>query len=119
MNDIVRLLTNQIEGITDIVRYKDYSDLESHYQKIRTSLKDENRKYMKYVYLVITLTPLFLRLEEYSRYPMNDFSNENITLLSNNSHKFSINKILVLIDDLVGLVPLIWNQIDIFKNKIK
>jgi hypothetical protein len=38
-------------------------------------------------------------------------------LLNNIINKSEINRIFIMIDDLVGLVPNVWNQIDYFKNK--
>jgi hypothetical protein len=49
---------------------------------------------------------------------MHDLSYDNINLLNNIINKSEINRIFVIIDDLVGLVPDVWNQIDFFKNKI-
>jgi len=70
-------------------------------------------------YIVLNLSGMLIHLEEYSRYPMNDLSYDNINLLNNIINKSEVNRIFIMIDDLVGLVPGVWEQIDYFKNKIK
>jgi hypothetical protein len=77
-----------------------------------------NKKYLRYLYIVLNLSGMLIRLEEYSTYPMHDLSYNNINLLNNIINKSEINRIFVMIDDLVGLVPDVWIQIDFFKNKI-
>lgn len=76
-----------------------------------------NKKYLRYFYIVLNLSGMLILLEEYSRYPMHDLSYDNVNLLNNIINKPDVDRISIMIDDLVGLVPGVWKQIDYFKRK--
>jgi hypothetical protein len=96
-----------------------YDELDPIEQLIKMEISDVNKKYLRYFYIVLNLSGILIHLEEYSRYPMNDLSYDNINLLNNIVNKSEVNRISIMIYDLVGLVPGVWEQIDYFKNKIK
>jgi hypothetical protein len=62
-----------------------------------------NKKYLRYLYIVLNLSGMLICLEEYSRYPMHALSYNDINLLNNIINKSEINRIFAMIDDLVGL----------------
>jgi len=111
------VLVNVIYSRYNFIINEKYDEFDPIQQLIRTETSDENKKYLRYFDLVLNLSGLLIPLEEYSRYPMHDLSYDNINLLNNNINKSDVNRISIMIDDLVVLVPGVWKQIDYFKNK--
>jgi HEPN domain-containing protein len=112
------VLVNIIYNQYNLIINEKYDKLDPLQQLIETEISDVNKKYLRYFYMLLNLSGLLIHLEEYSRYPMNDLSYNNISLLNNIINKSDVNRIYIMIDDLVGLVPEVWKQIDYFKNKI-
>lgn len=112
------VLVNVIYSRYNFIINEKYDEIDPIQQLIKTEVSDMNKKYLRFLYVVLNLSGILIRLEEYSRYPMHDLSYDNINLLNNIINKSEINRIFIMIDDLVGLVPDVWNQIDYFKNKI-
>jgi HEPN domain-containing protein len=112
------VLVNVIYNRYNLIINDKYDKLDPIQQLIETEISDVNKKYLKYFYMLLNLSGLLIHLEEYSRYPMNDLSYNNISLLNNIINKSDVNRISIMIDDMVGLVPGVWKQIDYFKNKI-
>jgi hypothetical protein len=112
------VLVNVIYSRSNFILNENSDEIDPIQQLIKTEFSDMNKKYLRFLYIVLNLLSMLIRLEEYSRYPMHDLSYNNINLLNNIINKSEINRIFVMIDDLVGLVPDVWNQIDFFKNKI-
>ena len=112
------VLVNVIYNRYNLIINEKYDKLDPIQQLIETEISDVNKKYLKYFYMLLNLSGLLIHLEEYSRYPMNDLSYNNISLLNNIINKSDVNRISIMIEDMVGLVPGVWKQIDYFKNKI-
>jgi HEPN domain-containing protein len=113
------VLVNIIYNEYNLIINEKYDKLDPMQQLIETEFSDVNKKYLRYFYMLLNLSGMLIHLEEYSRYPMSDLSYNNISLLNNIINKSDVNRIYIMIDDLVGLVPGVWKQIDHFKNKIK
>jgi HEPN domain-containing protein len=113
------VLVNVIYSRYNFLINKKYDELDPIEQLIKMEISNMNKKYLRCFYIVLNLSGMLIHLEEYSRYPMNDLSYDNINLLNNIINKSEVNRIFIMIDDLVGLVPGVWEQIDYFKNKIK
>lgn len=112
------VLVNIVYCRYDCIINEKYDKLDPIQQLIYTEILDMNKKYLRYFYTLLDLSGLLIHLEKYSRYPMNDLSYNNINLLNNIINKSDLNRICIMINDLVGLVPGVWKQIDYFKNKI-
>jgi HEPN domain-containing protein len=112
------VLVNIIYNQYNLIINEKYDKLDPMQQLIETEISDVNKKYLRYFYMLLNLSGLLVHLEEYSRYPMSDLSYNNISLLNNIINKSDATRIIIMIDDLVGLVPGVWKQIDYFKNKI-
>jgi hypothetical protein len=90
------------------------------FQNMKKQMSGPNKDYLRYFLLLMILSPIFNQLVNYSRYPMPKFLNyDNIALLNNSRNKLAIDKISELLCEMIKLVPLVWNKIDYFKNKIK
>jgi HEPN domain-containing protein len=113
------VLVNVIYNRYNLIINEKYDKLDPIQQLIEMEVSDANKKYLRYFYILLDLSGMLIHLEEYSRYPMNDLSYNNINLLNNIINKSDVNRITIMLDDLVGLVPGVWKQIDYFKNKIK
>lgn len=112
------VLVNVIYSRYNFIISEKYDELDPIQQLIKTEISDLNKNYLRYLYIVLNLSGMLIRLEEYSRYPMHDLSYDNINLLNNIINKSEVKRISIMIDDLVELVPDVWNQIDYFQNKI-
>lgn len=112
------VLVNIIYSRYNLIINEKYEKLDPIEQLIETEISDLNKKYLRYFHILLNLSGMLIHLEEYSRYPMSDLSYNNINLLNNIINKSDVNRISIMIDDLVGLVPVVWRQIDYFKNKI-
>jgi hypothetical protein len=112
------VLVNIIYSRYNLIINEKYEKLDPIEQLIETEISDLNKKYLRYFHILLNLSGMLIHLEEYSRYPMSDLSYNNINLLNNIINKSDVNRISIMIDDLVGLVPVVWGQIDYFKNKI-
>ena len=112
------VLVNVIYSRYNFLINEKYDELDPIDQLIKMEISDVNKKYLRYFYIVLNLSGMLILLEEYSRYPMHDLSYDNVNLLNNIINKPDVDRISIMIDDLVGLVPGIWKQIDYFKKKI-
>lgn len=77
-----------------------------------------DKNYVRYMIVVMNLSVFLTPFEVYSRYPMNEFSYNNVTLLNNGKNKLAISHITLMIEDALNLVVDVWKQIDNFKSKI-
>ena len=111
------VLVNVIYSRYNFIINEKYDEIDPIQQLIKTEVSDVNKKYLRFLYIVLNLSGILIRLEEYSRYPMHNLSYDNINLLNNIINRI-VNQwsIFIIIDNLV--VPDVWNQIDYFKNKI-
>jgi HEPN domain-containing protein len=112
------VLVNVIYSRYNLIINEKYDEFDPIHQLIKAEISEMNKKYLRYFYIVLNLSGMLILLEEYSRYPMHDLSYDNVNLLNNIINKPDVDRISIMIDDLVGLVPGVWKQIDYFKKKI-
>lgn len=115
---IFDVLVNVIYSRYNLIINEKYDEFDPIHQLIKAEISEVNKKYLRYFYIVLNLSGMLILLEEYSRYPMHDLSYDNVNLLNNIINKPDVDRISIMIDDLVGLVPGVWKQIDYFKKKI-
>jgi hypothetical protein len=82
-------------------------------------LNDPDKRFYWYIFSAILMSTLFDKLETYSRYPMLEFSNNNITILNSADNKFAIDRIYEIISEMVKLVPIVWKQVDSYKTSLQ
>jgi len=96
-----------------------FDSLDSTSVAINKELTDPNKQYLRYIFLLLILSSFLNQMEMYSRYPMNEISNNNITLLkSNRNNKQAIERITIMIGELINLVPTVWKELDFFKTSL-
>lgn len=117
-NQLADRMHNIYQDLDSIVN-SSFGDSNPTIQLLRRNLKGSDQKFVWYIFLAMLLSSFLDKLEEYSRYPMIELSNNNITILNNRRNKFAINRIYELLCELIKLVSLVWKKIDYFKNKIK
>jgi hypothetical protein len=85
---------------------------------LRRALTDQDKRFYWYIFSAMLLASFLDRLELYSRYPMFELSNNNITILNSPQNKFAIIRIPEIINRMIELVPTVWKQIDLYKTTL-
>lgn len=112
-----KMVDELYKGYREIINGKfDSLDLDEQVRLAAREFLDKN--YVRYMIVVMNLSVFLTPFEVYSRYHMNEFSYNNVTLLNNGKNKLSISHITLMIDDALNLVFDVWRQIDNFKSKI-
>ena len=111
-----KLVDGLYKGYIEIIK-GNIDDLDEELELKKREFLD--KEYVRYIIVVMRLSAFLTPLEVFSRYPMNDFSYHNITLLNNAKNKLAINQICFMIEDALNRVIDVWRQIDYFKKNLK
>jgi hypothetical protein len=117
-NQLADRMYNIYKDLDSIVN-SSFGDTIPTLRLLRRNLRGSDQKFVWYIFLAMLLSIFLDKLEIYSRYPMIELSNNNITILNNPRNKFAIDRISEMISEMIKLVPIVWEKIDYFKDKIK
>jgi HEPN domain len=115
---LIAYYENNVKGIHErlFTRLKENTPIQSgeptDWEYLRKRYKNPKTRYGKFAQLTQSLFPLLDGMDIYTRYPMEDVDYNNFMFLSRYEIKEACSLMGEMIEELIDLVPLVWDRIE-------